>query len=128
VKRRQFLSGGVAATASGLGVAGNLIQGAALDASGRALVVVQDVRIQLDPDTMRRLFISELPIVALTTDPVRLWRSDAGELLRRPETRLLGVTGWADFLMVRGLAAETRRHVRQQRHDPRTGTFTWLIA
>lgn len=128
MKRRQFLSGGVAATASGLGMAGNIIQGATLDASGRALVVLQDVRMQLDAEVVRRLFLSDVPIVSLTEDPVRLWRSDAGELLRKPETRLLGVTGWADYLIVRGLAAETRRHVRQERHDPHASTFTWLIA
>jgi hypothetical protein len=115
-------------TASGIGAAGSVFAGAALESSGRALVVVQDMRIQLDPAIERRLFVSKVPVIALTEDPVRLWRSDAGELLRRPETRLLGVTGWADYLMVRGLAAESRRHVRSEQHDPESGTFTWLIA
>jgi len=115
-------------TASGVGAAGSVFAGAALEASGRGLVVVQDMRIQLDPAIQRRLFVSKVPVIALTEDPVRLWRSDAGELLRRPETRLLGVTGWADYLMVRGLAAESRRHVRSEQHDPESGTFTWLIA
>ena len=90
--------------------------------------MLQDVRIQLDPAIVKRLFVSGVEVIPLTEDPVRLWRSDAGELLRKPETRLLGVTGWADYLMVRGLAAESRRHVRSEHHDPESGTFTWLIA
>jgi hypothetical protein len=126
MKRRQFLAGGAVLTASGIGVGGELIS--AVESGGRGLVVLQDGRIQLDPAIVKRLFVSGVEVIPLTEDPVRLWRSDAGELLRRPETRLLGVTGWADYLMVRGLAAESRRHVRSEHHDPANGTFTWLIA
>jgi len=128
MKRRAFLTGGAVLTASGMGVAGSVIQGAIPGAGDRALVVLQDTRIQLDPVIEKRLFVSGVKVIPLTEDPVRLWRSDAGELLRKPETRLLGVTGWADYLMVRGLAAESRRHVRHEHHEPESGTFTWLIA
>mgnify|MGYP006294289999 CR=1 FL=1 len=43
-------------------------------------------------------------------------------------TRLFGVTRWSDYLIVKGLAAETRRHTRHEQHHAESGHFTWLIA
>ncbi len=91
-------------------------------------MVLHDKRITMDPAVAQRLAGNGAQVIALTDDPVRMWRSEVGELLKQPGTRLFGVTLWADYLIVRGLAAESRRHVRHERHDAEAGTFTWLIA
>jgi hypothetical protein len=128
--RRQFL-------ASGAGVAGALtVRGvpaasagvATRDAASRATVVLHDTRLAMDPGVAARLAANGAKIIALDSDPVRMWRGASGVPLRDPATRLLGLTRWADFLIVRGLAAESRRHLRYQSLDARTGTFIWLIA
>ncbi len=99
-----------------------------LDPDSRIAVVLHDRRIAMDPASARRLAGNGAQIIALTEDPVRQWRGAQGALLQQPGTRLFGVTLWADYLIVRGLAAESRRHVRHERHDPDTGIFSWLIA
>jgi hypothetical protein len=128
MKRRQFLAGGAVAGATGLANAASSMQVATLDAASRASVVLHDRRIVMDPAIAQRLAGNGARVIALTDDPVRLWRSEVGALLQQPDTRLFGVTLWADYLIVRGLAAESRRHVRHESHDPQAGTFTWLIA
>jgi energy-coupling factor transporter ATP-binding protein EcfA2 len=127
MKRRQFLAGSAVATASGIAASAGSIS-ATLDAASRASVVLHDRRITMDPAITQRLAGNGARVIALTDDPVRMWRSEVGTLLQQPDTRLFGVTLWADYLIVRGLAAESRRHVRHERHDPEAGTFTWLIA
>ena len=57
-----------------------------------------------------------------------MWRGDLGPILDRRETRMLGVTRWTEFLLIQGLAAESRRRVRYQRFDAATDTMVWLIA
>lgn len=128
--RRQFLTGVGGIVGTG-GVAMTPGAAQALDATGAAgsaSVVLHDPRIVLPTDVATRLEANGARLVTLTDDPVRLWRTQVGELLRQPDTRLFGVTRWADYLIVRGLAAETRRHVRHEQHHPETGHFTWLIA
>ena len=127
MKRRQFLAGSVAG-ASGIAAATSSVAATTLEAASRASVVLHDRRIKMDPVIAQRLERNGAQIIALTEDPVRLWRSEVGAVLQQPDTRLFGVTLWADYLIVRGLAAESRRHVRHERHDPEAGTFTWLIA
>ena len=127
--RRQFLSGvgGIVGAGTVHGAAG----AASLDAlsvAGSATVVLHDPRIVLPPQLAERLAANGARIIALDGDPVRMWRTEVGTLLRQPSTRLLGLTLWADYLMVRGLAAETRRHTRYEQHDAERGHFTWLIA
>ena len=80
-------------------------------------MVLHDKRISMDPAIAQRLAGNGAQVIALTDDPVRMWRSEVGALLKQPDTRLFGVTLWADYLIVRGLAAESRRHVRHERHD-----------
>jgi energy-coupling factor transporter ATP-binding protein EcfA2 len=127
MKRRQFLAGSVAG-ASGIVAATSSVAATTLEAASRASVVLHDRRIKMDPVIAQRLARNGAQVIALTEDPVRLWRSAVGTVLQQPDTRLFGVTLWADYLIVRGLAAESRRHVRHERHDPEAGTFTWLIA
>jgi hypothetical protein len=128
--RRRFLTGaggvvGVAATAFAPGA----VQAAGqLAAAASASVVLHDPRIALPEDVAEGLAANGARIITLGDDPVRLWRTEVGALLRRPDTRLFGVTRWADYLIVRGLAAESRRHTRHEQHHPGTGHFTWLIA
>jgi len=128
--RRRFLTGmgGV------VGVAGTAAAPAAvqladpLAAATSASVVLHDPGIALPGDVAQRLVENGARIITLDADPVRLWRTEVGQLLRDPGTRLFGITRWADYLIVRGLAAETRRHARHEQHHPGTGHFTWLIA
>ncbi|MEO8309366.1 MAG: hypothetical protein ABI616_15125 [Pseudomonadota bacterium] len=128
MKRRQFLAGGAVATASGLAAAANSVPVATVEAAGRASVVLHDPRLPLDPVVMRRLEANGARIIALDDDPVRMWRSEIGTLLQQRDTRLFGMTRWADLLIVRGLAAESRRHLQYEYHDEARDCFTWLIA
>jgi hypothetical protein len=59
---------------------------------------------------------------------VRMWRGEHAALLQDPATRLMGVTPWIEFVMVRGLAAESRKRVRYQRFDADSNAVVWLIA
>jgi hypothetical protein len=131
--RRQFLQGSVALTGAGALVAARAAQtsicaSAALLAASRASVVLHDPRLVIDAQVASRLETAGARFIALTDDPVRQWRGTQRELLAHRDTRLFGVTRWPDFLIVRGLAAETRRLVRHERLDPASGVMTWLIA
>jgi hypothetical protein len=100
-------------------------EGAALpDAS----VVLHDSRFPLAADLRQRLQLNGARILPLADDPVRMWRDQLAALLQPRDARLLGVTRWPEFLMIRGLAAESRRHVRYERADATTGAIVWLIA
>ena len=126
--RRQLLAGGGWAVATAATVSGTAVAGASLpDLAGSASVILHDHRFALPADMQQRLSANGARIVALGDDPVRMWRTEIGTLLGQRDTRLLGVTRWPEFLLVRGLAAESRRHVRYQRVDPETGATIWLI-
>jgi hypothetical protein len=101
----------------------------ALTTSGtaRISVVLYETRVAISPDDLRGFDAKGTRIIALHGDPVWFWRSAAGAVLRDPATQLLGITGWAALLVLRGLAAETRRHLRYERLTS-DATFTWLIA
>jgi hypothetical protein len=128
--RRRFLTGvGGVVGATTAAVSPVLVQAAdQLTAAASASVVLHDPRIALPQDVASRLAANGARIIALTDDPVRMWRAEVGALLRRPDTRLFGVTRWADYLIVRGLAAESRRHTRHEQHHAESEHFTWLIA
>lgn len=132
--RRQFLQGGVALTGTGaLAAAAEaapspLAESTTLLAASKASVVLHDPRLAIDAKVVARLEGVGARFIALTRDPVRQWRGAERELLDHRDTRLFGVTRWPDFLIVRGLAAETRRRVRHESLDPATGVMTWLIA
>jgi hypothetical protein len=128
--RRRFLTGvgGVVGAATAAVSPSAVLAANELAAAASASVVLLDPRIALPRDVARRLAANGARIIALTEDPVRIWRTDVGALLRRPDTRLFGVTRWADYLIVRGLAAESRRHTRHEQHHAQTEHFTWLIA
>jgi hypothetical protein len=128
--RRRFLTGvgGVVGAATAT-VSPAVVQAAnEFAAAASASVVLHDPRIALPQDLAARLAANGARIIALTDDPVRMWRTEVGALLRRPDTRLFGVTRWADYLIVRGLAAESRRYTRHEQHHAETEHFTWLIA
>jgi hypothetical protein len=128
--RRRFLTGGAA------GIAASVAAGAAQAGAGFQLwgsaphgsVVLHDPRLPLPAEILRRLGTNGARTIALQGDPVWFWRSAAGAPLRDPATTLLGVTGWAELLIFRGLAAETRRHLRYEKLNAGTGTFIWLVA
>lgn len=46
-----------------------------------------------------------LVTVALTDDPVRQWRGEAGILASKAGNPVLGLTSWMDYLLISGLAA-----------------------
>ncbi len=125
--RRQLLVGSACTLAAALtaGTALAAEEGAAFTDS--ASLVLHDPHIPLAAGLEQRLRMNGARIIALAGDPVRMWRNELGELLA-PRARLLGVTRWPDFLVIRGLAAESRRHVRYQRLDNETGALVWLIA
>jgi hypothetical protein len=126
-ERRRFLMGSAAAGVAVTTTAANATQ-ATWHAASRASVILHDARIVPPREVLARLGATGARTMALSGDPVRLWRSDAGAVLRDPSTTLLGVTGWPELLLFRGMAAETRRHLRYEKLDSTTGTFIWLIA
>jgi hypothetical protein len=128
--RRQFIAGGaagVAATvAGGTSQAGTPFQ--LWVSPPNTSVVLHDPRIPMPAEVVHRLGANGVRMIALQGDPVWFWRSTAGTAVRDPSTTLLGVTGWAELLIFRGLAAETRRHLRSEKLNATTGAFIWLVA
>ena len=127
--RRQFVTGAAMAgtLAAAVSVRGATQQVAT--ASGtQASVVLHDRRIGIAPALRSRLVADGAKFIELTDDPVRQWRGEIAALLARPGTRLFGITRWSDYLLIRGLAAESRRHVRHESKASGDGVLTWLIA
>lgn len=91
-------------------------------------VVLQDRRLPLPEELRARLNDNGAHLLVLDEDPVRMWRGEHAQLLQRTDTRLLGVTPWIEFVMIKGLAAESRRRVRYQRFDADSNAMVWLIA
>ncbi len=124
-----FLTGTVAGVAATLCAADVFAASTGMwAAAAKGSVVLHDPRILLTQEIRQDLEARGTRTLVIEGDPVRLWRSEAGVPLRDPSTTLLGVTDWADLLIFRGLAAETRRHLRQDRLDTASGAFLWLIA
>lgn len=130
VDRRRFLAaaGGSAALLATFGEAADAATVAGSAGQGRGTAfVLHDARLPLPADVLARLTAAGTRIITLSGDPVRFWRSADADPLRERSARLYGLTRWADFLIFRGLAAETRRHVRYERLEPASDAFTWLI-
>jgi hypothetical protein len=125
--RRQFLAaGGMAALA--VGGAEQLVFAGPVAAARSASVVLHDPRLRMPADVAQRLAANGARIIQLDQDPVVLWRTELHDLVARENARLFGLTRWPDYLIMRGLAAELRRHPRYENQHPETGNFTWLIA
>ncbi len=130
VSRREVLAG------AGMALAGSAFPsqraGAAsgIDAAvaGGATVMLQDVRYALPDSVRRQLAGNGVQLMQLAADPVRQWRGESAGLLAVRTTRLLGVTRWPEFLLVRGLAEESGRRVRYQRFDVASGEIVWLMV
>lgn len=134
VSRRAVLagSGGAMLVAAGSSGDGHLafdpaeIEQTAI--AQRASVILQDRRLLLPEDTRQRLAANGVQLLTLESDPVRMWRGEHAAVLQGAGTRLLGVTPWIEFVMIQGLAAESRRRVRYQRFDADRNAIVWLIA
>lgn len=127
--RRDVLAGAGLALAGGALPAAASAGGASPSSTATsALIVLQDPRLPLPQDVQQQLDAGGARVIALEADPVRMWRGAQAGLLSAPSTRLLGVTTWPKFLLVRGLAEESGRRVRQQRFDAASGAIVWLIA
>jgi hypothetical protein len=133
LNRRELLmlSGGaavgaVASAASATPAAADVSELLAVGA-GRT-VVLQDRRLPLPDELQERLSGNGARLLPLDEDPVRMWRGEHAALLDHADTRLLGVTPWIEFVMIQGLAAESRRRVRYQRFDAGSNAMVWLIA
>lgn len=96
--------------------------------NARPTVILQDRRVLLPEDLASRLGGNVVRVLQLEADPVRMWRGEHAALLADAGTRLVGITPWIEFVMIQGLAAETRRRVRYQRHDAGADAMVWLIA
>jgi hypothetical protein len=127
--RREVLAGAALLLASGaLPVRGGIARSGAAPAGGHdATVLLQDRRYALPDGVQRRLTRSGARLVALEADPVRQWRGADARLLAARGTRLVGITRWPEFLIVRGLAEESGRRVRHQQFDAVSGALVWLI-
>jgi hypothetical protein len=127
--RRDLLAGaGLALVGGALPRTSARVASGAAPASASALIVLQDPQLPLPQDVQRQLDAGGARVIDLEADPVRMWRGGQAQLLAAASTRLLGVTTWPKFLLVRGLAEESGRRVRQQRLDAASGAIIWLIA
>lgn len=126
--RRAVLAGAGGVLAGGSIVSQASMQETEVAAEAVTTVILQHRRLTLPADVQRRLAGNGARVIPLEEDPVRMWRGEHAPLLDRRDTRLLGVTPWAEFLMVRGLAAESGRRVRYQRVDKANDAIVWLIA
>lgn len=129
--RRDVLAGLGLALAGGTFVArgASAAATAASADTAAATIVLRDHRHALPDAVIRRLAGNGARVIALAADPVRQWRSsEDAPLLAARATCLLGVTRWPEFLLVRGLAEESGRRVRQQQLDAGSGAIVWLIA
>jgi hypothetical protein len=120
--RRRFLAGVTVA-----GGALSVPLASAMPGTTGNLVVLYDQRLA-DRTAFAHFETRGVRCLALAGDPVRLWRGDAAQLLGSRDTRLMGVTRWADLLIIRGLAAESGRRLQSEKLDRATGMFTWMIA
>ena len=76
--------------------------------TGKALVVYRQSEVQA------RQFASAFASVGITVqalgqDPVRQWRDGLGQQISEQGLMVTGMGNWADYTMIRGLAAEQRR-------------------
>jgi hypothetical protein len=134
LSRRVVLAGSggaMLAAAAGLQAEEGQTRGSEEDlfaAGARHTLVLQDRRLVLPEDLRSRLTADGARFLTLDVDPVRMWRGEHAALLTNPQTRLLGVTPWIEFVMIQGLAAESRRRARYQRFDAGNDAMVWLIA
>ncbi len=132
ISRRAAMAGAGMAVAGGAFAAGSARASIGTDApvadAFANTVILQDARHVLPAAMRRQLVTSEARVIELAADPVRQWRGESAVLLAARSTRLLGITSWPQFLMVRGLAEESGRRVRYQRLDAASGAIIWLIA
>jgi hypothetical protein len=129
LSRRHLLAG--SAAVAGAGVLAPLLpaEAAQLAAQGGDInVLLHDRGWVPDAAQTGRLLARDARIVVLGDDPVRQWRNESATWLAQPNARLLGITNWPDFLVLRGLAAESRRHVRFASAISDARVLTWLIA
>jgi hypothetical protein len=128
LSRRAVLIGGAAATGATM-LTPLTAEAAWISADVQGVrVLLHDRRMAPDAALTHRLQAQGARIVLLGEDPVRQWRDQSAAWLARSDARLMGITRWHDFLMLRGLAAETRRHVRFASPVSDEGVLTWLIA
>jgi hypothetical protein len=128
--RREVMAGAGIVTAGTLLLVGLERGKAGTDVFGEtgATVLVQGGNHSLPRDLAEAAAGANVSVVQLESDPVRQWRGAQAQLLACRETRLMGVTSWPEFLIVRGLAEESGRRVRYQQTDPSNGAVRWLIA
>ncbi|MES2605919.1 MAG: hypothetical protein V4603_13360, partial [Pseudomonadota bacterium] len=67
-----------------------------------------------------------MPTLPLGNDVVRLWRDKLQHLVLNEGYRVTGITGYADYFVLRGLAAEHRRFVEHEQQLSRD-SFAWII-
>ena len=125
--RRQFLAGTAIAAAGACAPLLVLARQEKAEPDFAGSVIVHDAHLPMEPAVRQRMVAGGARILPLGGDVVRQWRDVIAPLLQTSGAQLLGITGWPDFLMLRGLAAESRRHVRHESLAPQTGMLTWLI-
>jgi hypothetical protein len=128
LSRRQVLLGSAAAAGAGA-LAPLMVEAAQMAPGGAGIsLLLHDPSVAPQRALAGRLLAADARIVLLADDPVRQWRDESAAWLARRNARLMGITRWPDFLLLRGLAAESRRHVRFASAVSDAGVLTWLIA
>jgi len=122
--RRQFLALGGLVTAATLLPSLEAVGWS--QAPGRA-VLVHDPSLHVPAELVANVVRGGGRVVALVDDPVRLWRDGLADEVASVG-RLHGYTLWADLLIFRGLARESRLHLQREQFDAATGRIAWMIA
>ncbi len=123
--RREFLAGTAAALTSAAVPLPALAAKTMRKFGGRpalALYQAHDAHATAFADELAAAGIATL---ALTDDPVRQWRDGLGRLVIEENFILLGLGSWADYSMLRGLAAEQRRFPLLERQQRKQAGTAW---
>ncbi len=114
--RRRFIKGSGSLVALG-SLPGYLTANTVIPGSSFAgLQKRQGIVLYRDNDIHSRTFADTLSASGfhsevLTDDPVRQWRKSLNDMVVKEGMSIMGLTNWADYLVISGLAAEQRRHV-----------------
>lgn len=125
LQRRDFLRAAVAPLGAMAAEASGFSDGGSDNGPSDVLVVYRadDAQSVAFAQTMQA---SGMTAFALGPDVVRQWRDELQVLVVERGCRLLGRTGYADWFLLRGLAAE-HRIFPQHVHQPADHSFDWVI-
>jgi hypothetical protein len=126
LQRRSFLQQSAGAVALAGVSAGVKASGAALASNQPKAIVLYQPHDEASVAYALQQQAAGMATLALSNDVVRQWRDQLQALVINEGYRLHGRTAYADYFMLRGLAAEHRLHTQPEQQYA-SGSFDWVI-